>query len=105
MGLYERLMGVDPNPRIPIHYFISGLAEFGRGRITAAQAEAIVTQATGVPLTAAEVTEAQTLLGTISGSAAAKLARAQEINDVLIIAEQQLAPYDTPAAVRARLGV
>lgn len=105
MGLYERLMGLDPNPQIPIHYFSATMGEFARGRITLAQAQAIASAASGVPLTAGEVTEAATLLGTITGAATAKLARAKEIDDVLLLAEQRMPQYSTPALVRTRLGV
>jgi hypothetical protein len=35
MGLYERLMGLDPvAPRVPVHQFTAILAEFGRTRLT-----------------------------------------------------------------------
>ena len=105
MGLYERLMGLGPDPRIPIHYFSATMSEFARGRITGAQAQAIVSTSSGAPLTAAEITEANTLLGTISGSAAVKLARAKEIDDVLMLAEREFVPYNTPTLVKTRLGV
>lgn len=108
MGLYERLAGVgndpDTEPKIPVHLFTATLAEFARGRITGAQAQAIINAATGAPLSAAEVTEAQALLATITGSATAKLARATEIDHVLMLSEHRATGYDPPA-VRARLGV
>lgn len=34
-----------------------------------------------------------------------RIAKAQEIENVLILLERGVAPFDTPAAVRARLGV
>lgn len=105
MGLYERLMGEDVLPKIPIHQFQATVGEFARGRLTAAQANAIIGQISGVPLTAGELTEAQTLLNTVTGAATAKLARAKEIDDVLMLAELLVAGYSTPAEVRARLGV
>lgn len=105
MGLYERLMGLDPAPRIPEHYFASTMGEFARGRITGAQAQSIINECSGAPLTPGEVTEANTLLATVSGSATAKLLRAKEIDDVLMLAEQRLTPYNTPALVKTRLGV
>lgn len=66
MALYDRLMGIGPDPRIPIHYFAGTMAEFARGLLTSAQAQAIVSASSGAPLTPAAVTEAQTLLATIS---------------------------------------
>jgi hypothetical protein len=106
MGLYERLLGVDAdNPKIGLHGFAATMAEFARGRLTGAQAQAAVTVLSGAPLTASEVSEAQTLLNTISGSATARLARAKEIDDVLMLGENGVAQYDTAAELKARLGV
>ena len=106
MGLYERLMGLDDlAPRVPVHQFTATLAEFGRGAITGAQARAAISAASGAPLTPEEETEATTLLGTVTGTLAAKLARAKEIDDVLILAHQRTPPYNTPALVKTRLGV
>lgn len=105
MGLYERLMGLDPvGPKLPVHQFQATLAEFGRGRLTGPQAQAVIDTFSD-PLTPAEVTEAQTLLATITGSATAKLARCVEIDQVLMLSEVHAPGYDTPAAVRTRLGV
>lgn len=105
MGLYERLMGVDPLPKIPIHQFQAIMAEFARNRLTGAQANTVIDAISGEPLTAGERTEATALTNTISGSATAKLARAKEIDDVLLLAESRAPGYDTPALVRTRLGV
>lgn len=109
MALYDRLLGYDDagatvDNKIRIHQFVSLMAEFGRGRITGPQAQAAVTQISGAPLDAGEVTETQALLATITGSAVAKLARAKEIDDVLILAERK-AFYATPSSVKTRLGV
>lgn len=110
MGLYERLMGLGDDlngtsPKLPVHQFQATLAEYGRGRLTGAQAQAIVSSLSGAPLTPAEVSEAQTLLGTVTGSATAKLARVTEIDHVLVLAESRAPGYSTPAEVKARLGV
>lgn len=104
MGLYERLMGVEEN-KIPVHQFQATLAEFGRGRLTGAQAQAVIAAISGAPLTPAEVTEAQALIATVTGSNTAKLARAAEIDHVLMLAERKAPGYSTPAEVKARLGV
>jgi len=108
MPLYERLMGLDEptnGPRIPIHYFTATMGEFARGVITGAQAQTIIEAASSAPLSAADVTEAQALLATISGSATNKLARAKLIEDVLLLSELKPPGYDTPALIRTRLGV
>lgn len=106
MGLYERLMGEGEDvAKVPVHQFVSTLAEYGRGVLTGAQAQAIIIAVSGAPLTAGEVTEAQALLATITGTTTAKLARVKLIDDVLLLAESRVPGYDTPAAVRTRLGV
>lgn len=104
MGLYDRIMGLGGD-KIPVHQFQSTLAEFARGRLTGERAQAVINASSGSPLSASEITEAQTLLATVTGTASAKLARAKEIDDVLILAESQLPGYETAAAVKTRLGV
>lgn len=105
MSLYGRLMGLE-DFKIPIHQFQALLAEFARNRLTGAQAQAAIEAISGAPLAPSEITEAQTLLGTITGTATARLARAKEIDDVLLLAEvNSVEQYDTPEEVKARLGV
>jgi hypothetical protein len=108
--LVERLMGLGPDPQITVHFFESAAAEWATGNITGAQANAMVVAMTGVPLSTAAQTEAQAIVSTVpTGSTAAlQAARALkllEINHVLLLAASRLAPYDTPAAVRTRLGI
>src|SRR3972149_10089051 len=98
MALYERIMGLE-EPKISPHVFLPVLAEFHRGRITQSQAESIL------GLSASEKIEAQTLLATFSGTIQAKLVRAIEVEDVLILAEKLVDPYDTPTKIKLRLGV
>lgn len=105
MGLYERLMGIDPKPTIPVHQFTAIMAEVARGRLTGAQAQTAIAEVSdGQPLDAGEVSEAQALLATITGSATAKLARAKEIDDVLMLGGL-ISAYSDASAVRLRLGV
>jgi hypothetical protein len=117
-SLYERLMGAHPDrPKIPVHQFQSIAAEWARGNVTGPQANTYVEQVSGVSLDATEQQEAQDLVDTVlaipvTGSATAiadgrarRALRIQEIDQVLLLAETRIAPYDTPAAVRARLGV
>lgn len=113
MALYERLLGRVDNPqpdtrvefKIGLHGFNGVIAEFSRGRLTGAQAQAAITLLSGAPLDAGEVTEIQALLATITGTATAKLARAKEIDDVLILGEHGVVQYDSPTKVKTRLGV
>ena len=110
-SLYVRLLNRDdqgnpsPEPRIPVHFFSSMMGEVARGRFTNARANQIIGEVTGTALDAGAASEALTLLGTITGSAASKLARAKEIDDVLLLAEARVAEYDKPAEVKTRLGV
>jgi hypothetical protein len=111
MALIERLMGLDLNrTKIPIHQFQSIAAEWARGQITGAQANTGITTVAGQGLDAAEQAEAQALVNTIpSGATTANKAdralRLSEIDQVLLLAEMRVPPYDTAAAVRARLGL
>lgn len=105
MALYDRLAGTsDAVPKIPVHSFVAILAEFARGRMTGAQAQAAINAVSGEPLSASEVTQAQALLATVVGSATAKLARAKEIDDVLLLAESRVPGYSA-AEIVVRLGV
>jgi hypothetical protein len=102
--LYDRLLGLSGD-KIQVHQFQATLAEFGRNRLNGTQAQAVIEFISGSPLDAAGVTEAQTLLGTVSGSATARLARVSEIDHVLLLAEVRAPGYDTVALVKTRLGV
>lgn len=114
-GLYERLTGTHPTRRkIPVHQFQSITAEWARGNATGAQAQAMIAGLSGDPLDATEQLEAQDLVATVPTGAttanqAARALRLLEIDQVLMLSEvtvrQGLAPLDTTAAVRARLGV
>ncbi len=111
MGLYERILGIDAtNPKVPIHQLQAAMAEWARGNITGAQANAIIAAASGAPLTPAEVTEATTLVGTVptggtTANQAARALRLLEIDQVLLIADLKAPPYDTAQAIKTRLGV
>lgn len=94
MALIERLMGLE-QPRIPVHQFYSMLAERKRGRVTNAQVIA------AFALGAADQTELLALWALVN----ANTVPAADVDDVLLLAEQRIAPYDTAAAVRARLGL
>lgn len=109
MALIERLMGLE-EPKIPIHQFQSLCAEWARGNITGAQAQAAITALTGTPLDGAAQTEAAALVATVptgvtTDNKADRALRLQIIDQVLLIADSRIPPYDTAAAVRARLGI
>jgi hypothetical protein len=110
MALYARLLGQDDageavDFKIPLHAFEAIVAEFARGQLTGAAANAIVAEVSGALLSASEITEITTLYGTISGTATAKLARAREIDNVLLLGEHDASGYNRPALVKTRLGV
>lgn len=111
--LYERLMGyspaeyqaaglaVDARGKLSVHAFESAAAEWVRGNMTGAQATS------AFALNTTEQTEAQDVVATVTGLAAAgdRALQILAIAQVLMLAEGRIAPYTTAAAVRTRLGV
>lgn len=80
MGLYERLMKLQ-EPGIAVHEFAAAAYLYAAGVLTATQARDALN---------------------LSGSGALVVDRA---NAILILAERQIAPYTTVAAVKTALGV
>lgn len=111
MALYRRLLGEDPdNPKIPIHAFQAIVAMWARGKMTAAQARAGIAQVSGAPLTSSEEAEVQTLVntvptGTTTAQQAARALRLIEIDEVLLIVDSHVPPFDTEAGIKTALGV
>lgn len=111
MGLYERLLGIDEaNPKIPIHSFQAITAQWAKGGMTVAQARAGIDLVSGAVLTAAEEAEVQTLVnsvptGSTTANQAARALRMAEIDQVLLLADAKVPPFDTVAGIKARLGV
>lgn len=103
MALFDRITG-EAEPQIPVHLVSSLMGEVARGRVTGAQAQSAIEAASGARLDAAGIVEAQALLASITGSATARLARAKEIDDVLVLAESRQV-YVSAAQVKTRLGV
>lgn len=103
MGLGDDVV----SPKIPVHQFVAVMGEYGIGAITQQEAQAIVDALSGAPLSPSEVSEAGVLLATVNnaGSATAKLARVSRIDRALLLAEQRVAGYSTPAEVKNKLGV
>lgn len=111
MGLYERILEIDPvNPKIPIHAFQAIVAQWAKGGMTLAQARDGITIISGAPLTAAEEAEVQTLVNSVptggtTANQAARSLRMAEIDQVLLLADSKVPPFDTVAGIKARLGV
>ena len=111
MALYDRLIGQNDlgqpvAEKISVHAFNAVLGERARGGLaTDAAARTAVNSFINPALSVGEETEPLTLLATIAGSAIAKLARAKEIEDVLVLGEHQATGYTTPTLVKVRLGV
>lgn len=110
MPLFDRLLGRDDalaevEAKLSVHLFDALLAEFARGRVDGPTAQAIISASSGQSLDPAGVAEAQSLLATFGGSLTAKLARAKEVNDVLMLGELGAVGYQTPVQVMQRLGV
>lgn len=104
-------LNVDGRAKLPVHQFQAASAEWSRGNMTGAQATA------ALELNAAEQTEATALVATvtnipITGTAvqiadgrARRALRMLEIDQVLLLAEARVAPLNTAALVRTRLGI
>lgn len=111
MALYDRLLGRDEagapvSGKIPVHQFQAVMAERARGVLASnAAARDVINGMLADPLSASEEQEAVALLNTISGAVTAKLARAKEIDDVLLLGERGASGYALPSQVKARLGV
>lgn len=91
MTLLDRLIGIE-DPKLPVHQFMSALAEYKRGAVTGVQ----VVSAFG--LDAAETTSLQDFLDNLDANS---IDRAM-IHDVLILAE---GGQYTKSQVQSRLGV
>lgn len=93
MGLYERLMKLQ-EPGIAVHEFAAAYL-YAAGVLTATQAR------DALNLSGSEAQEANTLLQRIQSGALV----VDRANAILILAERQIAPYTTVAAVKTALGV
>jgi hypothetical protein len=103
MALIERLMGLE-EPKIPVHDFYAANDGRIRGALTAAQ----IKTALGMDAAAGAEYDALAAQAPSGGTTANQLARLDYLNKVhcvLILAESGYAGYDTPAAVRTKLGL
>lgn len=102
MALIERLMhdSSEPTTRwIPVHDFFAAASEVERGALTSNQVQ------TALAMTAPDITDWNALVALVTGAAVARLAIIQRMHAVFILAEGRYAGYDTPAAVRTKLGI
>jgi len=87
------------------------IGEQQRGKITSAQANTAQQAISGGPaLNAAELTEVSTLIasvptGTTTANQAARSLRLLEIEQILYLGDLLIAGYDTPTALKAKLGI
>ena len=103
MALVERLMFLE-EPRIPTHTFFAANHERIEGRLTRQQVIDLFT------MDAATITEYDTLAataptGTNTLATALKALFIEKIHAVFILTGARAPGYDTPAAVRAKLGI
>lgn len=95
MSIYQRIVNPDESNRIPVHTLFAALAERKRGNLTNAQVAA------AFELDSEEGTELLTLWGKVNNDTLTPA----EIHDVFILAEAGVAPFNTVAGVKTRLGV
>lgn len=114
--LYERILGMHPTkPKIGVHALEAIIAEQRRGALTVAQADGILATEYGGGLGAGvgdeagrqEVVDLLATIptGTTTTNRLDRLERILQIEQVFLLADLRLAPYDTAAALRTRMGV
>lgn len=103
MALVERLMNLE-QPRIPVHDFFAAGHEIVMGRVTVAQVK------TFLAMDAAAQAEMDAIValaptGTSALATAQKAQYVESLHSVFLLAESRYPGYDTPAAVRTKLGI
>lgn len=116
MALIERLMGLAPNgvsradsevpaeAKIPIHLFFAAQSEIIAGRLVVAGVKSYLSMDVA---TQAEY-DALIALAPVGATTDAKVNKRiflDQIHSVFILAEKRVPGYDTPAQVRAKLGL
>ncbi len=102
MALVERLMHDSSEPEarwIAVHSFFAAASEVERGALTSNQVQSYL------EMTAADITDWNALVALVTGAAAVRLAVIQRIHSVFILAAVRAPGYDTPSAVRTKLGI
>lgn len=117
MSLYQKLLGIEPEPgqpgellNIPSEQFISSMNEWARGFMALADVHAacVVVKSTEpgrtYPLTAGELTQLNELIATLGDNEVQRLRELVKIRDALLLGEFGVR-YTTEAALKTRLGV
>ena len=100
MALIERLMGTgEPRNKIPVHEFTAACYEIAFGPRTVAQIKSYYN------MDVAAAAEFDLLVAKVTGADAVRHRIIFQFEQVLILAETGAPFYDTPALVRARLGI
>lgn len=107
MALIERLMRDVSEPRerwIPVHDFFAACGEVMQGVLTQNQVQ------TFLNMTAADIVDWNALVATFpTGSTATAIAnkamKIERMHGVFLLAERRYPGYDTPAAIRSKLGI
>jgi len=100
--LIDRIQGIEPRPKIPVHQFCAAIDEYARGNLTRAQIVA------AFDLQGSEATQAGQLADLIDAqtTAATKLNLVISIEDVFVLTEQpDLGLYDTKAKIATRFNL
>lgn len=100
--LIERLMGVPfvlENLKIPVHTFFAAQNEVIAGRLTRAQIKNYLAMDTDT------ATEYDVLANKAPGQIANRTEWVNGIHAVFLLAESRVPGYDTPTAVRTKLGI
>ena len=103
-ALVERLMGEPysaPAEKIPVHEFFAGQMEVMQGYLTTAQVKNYYL------MDSAAITDYDALVALCPPAAqtANRAVYIERVHAVFLLAEHRTTGYDTPAAVRAKLGI
>lgn len=103
MALVERLMGLE-DPKIPVHDFFAAQQQVAAGQITISNVKSFLQMDTAA---AAEYDALIALYptGTTATAVWNKVMYLQNCHAVFILAEEKYPGYDTPALVRAKIGL
>lgn len=113
MALIDRLIGYDAQGAAVVghiggHLFMWTLTERVAGRITDADARAILENDSGAVLVGAEATDAQAILTWVMAPTGTtqlqtRISRFLQVEAILGLGQNRAPGYDTPALVRAKL--
>ena len=101
MALVERLMRTDPDTgrHIAVHTFFAAMVELAEGEITVAQVKGFLNT------TSEDDVDLDALVALAPAGDAARSIYVNRVHSVFILAEGEITGYNTPAAVRSKLGI